>query len=267
MNVRLIDSHAHLDFPAPQELRAVLERARGVGVSEILQIVCLGQEGDPLEAALRRADEEPGLWVAAGVHPHDAGALTPELERQIEASAPHPRFVACGEIGLDFFYENAPRDVQQEAFARQLLLARRLAKPVIIHSREAARETCRLLEEDYTSGPNRGGVMHCFTYDWPVAEHCLEMGFHLGFGGIVTFPKAEPLREVARRVPEDRFLIETDSPYLAPVPHRGKTNEPAFVVKVAEKLAEVRGTTLETIAQQSTRNFQRLFGSGGRPGG
>ncbi len=255
-----VDSHLHLDFPAIREqLEAVLERASAAGVTRLLNIVCAGsKEGRPAEA-VAAAESDPRIQVAMGVHPHDASAATPQLERELRRWAEHPRVVGWGEIGLDFHYDNSPRRVQRDVFVRQLAAARELGQPVIIHSRDAAEETCRLLEEHFAHGRHPGGVMHCFTYDWAVAERCLGFGFHLGFGGIVTFPRSEELREVARRVPDDRFLIETDSPYLAPVPHRGKTNEPAFVVEVARKLAQVRDTAVEEIARQSTRNFERLF--------
>ncbi len=256
-----VDSHAHLDFPALRSQQAaVLERARAAGVSQILNIVCAGAENADLASAVSAAEAHDGIWIAAGVHPHDASSMTPQVEAELVAWARHPKVIGWGEIGLDYYYDNSPRDVQERVFVRQLELALKLGKPVIIHSRDAAEATCRLIEEHFCRvPPHPAGVMHCFTYDQNVARRCLDMGFYLSFGGIVTFPRSQELREIAQMVPEDRFLIETDSPYLAPVPFRGKTNEPAWVVHVAEKLAQVRGVTPRQIGQQSARNFARLF--------
>lgn len=259
-----VDSHAHLDSPRLRRQRAeVLKRAREAGVSQILQIVCVGSEEWDLEAAVEAAESEPEIWIAAGVHPHDADAMNSLLEGELLRWARHPRVVGWGEIGLDFYYDNSPRQVQEQVFSRQLDLAREMGKPVIIHSRDAGEETCRILEERFArAGDHPGGVMHCFTYGPEIARRCLEMDFYLSFGGIVTFPRSEELRKIARLAPEDRFLIETDAPYLAPVPHRGQTNEPAWVVKVAQELARIRGVSPAVIAEQSTRNFERLFGLG-----
>ncbi len=261
--VLLIDSHAHLDSPKLfDQLVVVLSCALEAGVERILTIGCGGKDPDAIRRVVDLAEDNEQVYAALGVHPHDAEAYNPEVEAEIRQMMSHPKVLAWGEIGLDFFYDNSPRDLQRLAFRRQLQEARSAAKPVIIHSRDAADETCEILEEELSGISCPCGVMHCFSYDRAVADRCLQMGFHLGFGGILTFPRSEELRAVARRVPADRYLIETDSPYLAPVPHRGKTNEPAFVAHVAEKLAEVRGESFEVIAAQNRANFEALFGHG-----
>ncbi len=255
-----IDSHAHLDFPQlHDDLEGVLERARDAGVAGVLTVACVRSEPQSLDAVLEIVDRHRQVWAAAGVHPHDASLYNENVERVVASSMEHPKVVAWGEIGLDFHYDNSPREVQEEVFRRQLRAARDLGKPVIIHSRSAAGETCRILEEEFTDS-GLGGVMHCFSYDWEVAKRCLDFGFHLSFGGIVTFPRADETREIARAVPSERYLIETDSPYLAPVPFRGKSNQPAWVAQVAEKLAEVRGVPASEVGRESTSNFNRLFG-------
>lgn len=257
----LIDSHAHLDFPQIQEqLDGVLSRARDIDVRIILSIVCAGDDVGSIETFVKWIESTSGVYAAIGVHPHDASLLTSRLEDFIADLMSHPKVLGWGEIGLDFYYDNSPREVQENSFRRQLRRARKAEKPVIIHSREAAQETLDILEEEFTGPGCPGAVMHCFTYNQKIAERSLALGLDLGFGGIVTFPRSTELQEVASRVPNHRFLIETDSPYLAPVPHRGKCNEPAFVANVAERLAELRDTTPGKIADQSSANFYRLFG-------
>ncbi len=255
-----IDSHAHLDSPQIRgDLEGALRRALDASVDGVLSVACVRPDPKSLDGVLEIVDGHPQVWAAAGVHPHDASLYEDTLEERIVSSMRHPKVVAWGEIGLDFHYDNSPREVQEDVFRRQLRAARGLRKPVIIHSRSAAAETCRILEEEFTSG-GIGGVMHCFSYDLEVARRCLDFGFHLSFGGILTFPNAEEVRQIARAVPSDRYLIETDSPYLAPVPFRGKPNQPAWVAQVAVKLAEVRGVPASTIGRESTDNFNRLFG-------
>lgn len=193
------------------------------------------------------------------MHPHDARFFTDELGQDILKLVAHPKVLGWGEIGLDFHYGHSPREQQNKAFRCQLRLACMARKPVIIHSREAEEETCQILEEEFSNGP--GGVLHCFTHSLKTAERCLPFGFYISFGGVLTFQRSGELRETARQIPSDRLLIETDSPYLAPVPFRGKRNEPAFVVKVAEQLAEIRGTTSDVIGEVTATNFERLFGA------
>jgi len=192
------------------------------------------------------------------VHPHDARlASEPSLDYLVRL-AQSGRLVAWGEIGLDFHYHNSPADEQEEVFSRQLALAREVGLPVVIHTREAEARTLEILSEHYASGGS-AGVMHCFSGSLAMARNCLEMGFHISFSGLLTFPKAQDIRQVAQAVPMDRLLIETDAPYLAPVPFRGRRSEPAFVVETAKVLAEVKQVSLDTVARCTTENYQRLF--------
>jgi len=255
--VKLVDSHCHLDdhqFAADRD--AAIERARAAGVE---RMVAIGTGGGPpdLEAGLRLARQYPFIYATVGVHPHDAAKATPETFARLAALAREA--VAIGEIGLDYHYDFSPRDVQRRVFVEQLTLAARSRKPIVIHTREAWDDTLALIREH---GLPFGGIMHCFTGGPTEARQALELGFYLSFGGIVTFPKADAVRETAALTPEDRLLIETDAPYLAPVPHRGKRNEPAFIVETVRRLAEARAVTPEHIAAVTTGNFERLFGLG-----
>jgi len=255
--VKLVDSHCHLDddqFAADRD--AAIERARAAGVE---RMVAIGTGGGPpdLEAGLRLARQYSFIYATVGVHPHDAAKATPETFAGLAALAPEA--VAIGEIGLDYHYDFSPRDVQRRVFVEQLTLAARSRKPIVIHTREAWDDTLALIRE---RGLPLGGIMHCFTGGPTEARQALELGFHLSFGGIITFPKADAVREAAALTPEDRLLIETDAPYLAPVPHRGKRNEPAFIVETVRRLAEARAVTPEHIAAVTTGNFERLFGLG-----
>jgi TatD DNase family protein len=256
----VIDSHCHLagrEFAA--DLPDVVQRASAQGVTGAL---CILSDGDADEdrAATRLRELWPQVRFATGIHPHNAGACAGRVEEAIAAVARRVQdhhAVAIGEIGLDYHYDFAPRDVQQQVFRAQISLAKQLALPVIIHTREATDDTLRLLAED--GGGALRGVFHCFTGDEAMADAALRLGFYLSFAGIVTFPKAEPLREAARATPADRILVETDAPYLAPVPHRGKRNEPAYVARIVERLAEVRGTSLADLAAVTAGNFATLF--------
>jgi TatD DNase family protein len=254
----MIDSHCHLaDEAFEQDLDAVVRRAREAGVTEAL---CILAAGDADEAARARVVSErwDAVRFATGVHPH---AAAPYAGRASDAAAlvcVHARaFSACaiGEIGLDYHYDFAPRDVQQDVFAAQIDIARQLDLPIVIHTREATDDTFALLR----AAPGVRGVFHCFTGDAAMAARALDIGFYVSFAGIVTFPKAGDLRDAARIVPPERILIETDSPYLAPVPHRGKRNEPAFVGEVLATLAGVRGVDTTALQTQVTENFRRLF--------
>ena len=257
----MIDSHCHLagdQFTA--DLDPVIARAKDAGVAGAL--VILGAED---EAELGQAGTVSSAWDAVrfsvGVHPHQAGQFAAEpaaAARQARAAIDaQPLSRAVGEIGLDYHYDFAPRDVQREVFREQIRLARTLRLPIVIHTREAEADTFRILEEEGAS--EVGGVFHCFTGDREMAKRCLDVGFHVSLAGIVTFPRALELKEVARMLPIDRLLIETDSPFLAPVPHRGKRNEPAHVTRVAEVIAELRGTTVAEIAHATTVNHAHLF--------
>ena len=256
----MIDSHCHLagsEFSS--DLPDVVARAVAAGVTGAL---CVLAERDAAEdeAAARLRTLWPVVRFATGIHPHNAGAFGGRVAdgvAEVESRARALAAVAIGEIGLDYHYDFAPRDVQQAVFRAQLELARRLEVPVIVHTREATDDTLRILAED---GKGVRGVFHCFTGDAEMARAALDLGFYVSFAGIVTFPKAEGVREAARIVPDDRLLVETDAPYLAPAPHRGKRNEPAFVARVVDRLAEVRGAAPAELAARTTRNFDALFG-------
>ncbi|MGH7330999.1 MAG: TatD family hydrolase, partial [Polyangiaceae bacterium] len=209
-----------------------------------------------LEAGIRLAEKYPSFYATAGVHPHDAVKATDETYARLGELLAHPKVVALGEIGLDYHYDFSPREVQQEVFIEQMRIARDAHKPIAIHTREAWDDTIALLREHWD--PAIGGIMHCFSGGPEQARQSLDLGFYLSFGGIVTFPKAVDVQQTAREAPRDRILIETDAPYLAPVPLRGKRNEPAYVVETARKLAGLRGEPLESIAEATSANFERL---------
>ena len=257
MAVQLIDSHCHLDSEQFEEDReAVIERALAAGVEHM---VAIGSgDGPPdLEAGIRLADRYPSFYATIGVHPHDAAKATPETYRRLEELTAHPKVVAFGEIGLDYHYDHSPRDVQRDVFVEQMRIARDARLPITIHTRSAWEETMALLREHWAPA-GWGGIIHCFSEGPREAEQALALGFHISFAGIVTFPKALGVQEAARIAPAGRVLIETDAPYLAPVPKRGKRNEPAYVVETARKLAELRGVSLAEIAQITAGNFRRL---------
>ena len=252
--MKLVDSHCHLDdHQFDQDREPTIERARTAGIETLMAI---GTGGGPpdLEAATRLAERYPFIYATVGVHPHDAAKATGESFHRLRELARHPKVLAIGEIGLDYHYDFSPRPQQREVFERQLNLAAEAGKPVVIHTREAWDDTLALLR----SHPSNQGIMHCFTGDVRQAHQALDLGFHLAFGGVLTFPKAEEVRQAARITPADRLLVETDCPYLAPVPMRGKRNEPSFLVETVRRLAEVRGTSPEVIAEQTTENFRRL---------
>jgi TatD DNase family protein len=253
--VRLVDSHVHLDDSKFDEDREqTIERARAAGV-ECMMAIGTGSGPPDLEAGIRLAERYAGIYATVGIHPHDASKAGPETFARLGELAAHPRVLAIGEIGLDYHYDFSPRDVQRTVFERQLEIAAAARKPIVIHTREAWDDTLDTLRGRW----NSGGIMHCFTGDAAQARQALDLGFHLSFGGVVTFPKAEAVREAARLTPGDRLLVETDCPYLAPVPHRGKRNEPAFLVETMRRLAVVRNCTPEEIAGETTRNFEGLF--------
>lgn len=253
--MKLVDSHCHLDDKQFDPDRAeVIERAREAGVERMMTIGT-GNGPPDLEAALRLARKHSFIYATVGVHPHDAAKATPETFAAMEALAAETKVLALGEIGLDYHYDFSPRDVQHNVLVEQLKLAARAGKPIVIHTREAWDDTLLLLREHWSGV----GIIHCFSGGPAEARQALDLGFYLSFGGVLTFPKADALREAARLAPEDRLLIETDAPYLAPVPKRGKRNEPAFMVETARRLAEVRGVAPEHIAEVTTANFERLL--------
>ena len=259
-----IDSHAHLDgkrFDSDRE--QVLQRARAAGVETILAIG-IGDGPGTLDCAIKLADRYPELYATVGIHPHEAQLATDAALEELEQLSKHPKVIAWGEIGLDYFYDHSPRDVQARVFIRQMEQARAAKLPIIIHCRPSENsenawdDTLQLIRKHWGSS-GLGGILHCFTGGAHHARAALELGFLISFAGNLTFPKAEGIREVAKQVPLDRVLIETDSPFLAPAPHRGKRNEPAFVVEVAGKLAELRGLTPEEVGAQTSVNFSRFF--------
>jgi TatD DNase family protein len=255
-----VDSHAHIDGEEYDVDRAeVFERAREAGVRAILNVGTGDPHSGTLERAVQVAEQFESVYAAVGVHPHDAklfdAAARERLSRIVRES---PRVIAWGEIGLDYHYDHSPRATQQRVFIEQLHLARDARLPVIIHSRKADEDTVNTLRAEW-SGAAQGGIMHCFGGSWGMAESVLELGFMISFAGNVTFKKAENLRAVARRVPLDRLLIETDCPYLTPVPYRGRRNEPARVVEVARCLAELHGVDTLEVGRITTGNFSRFF--------
>lgn len=261
MTPALVDSHCHLDFePLRNDLEGVLQRARANGVAYML-CVAVNLEDFPgmLEISRRHAQ----VFASVGVHPNEDEGHEPEVEELVSYAA-DPRVVAIGETGLDYYRTQTQAPWQQERFRRHIRAARACGKPLIVHMRDAEEDTVRILREE--GAQSAGGVMHCFTGSWATAAAVMDLGFYISFSGIITFRNAEPLRAVARQVPGERLLIETDSPYLAPVPHRGKANEPAFVAHVAEQLAVLRGETLEQLAKETSKNFFGLFRSAVRHG-
>jgi TatD DNase family protein len=254
--VTLIDSHCHLNYPGLVEDEAgVLERARARGVAGFLNISTRQREwADVVAAAERHAD----VWASIGVHPHEADAHPDLGTATLVEAAAHPRVVAIGECGLDYYYDKSDRDSQKARFRAQIEAARDAGLPLIIHTRDAEEDTAAILSEEAARGGVRG-VLHCFTGTQWLAERGLEIGFYISLSGIVTFKNAKELQEVAKSVPEDRLLVETDSPFLAPVPNRGKSCEPAFVADTAAFVAGLRGTSVDQLGATTTDNFYRLF--------
>lgn len=255
-----IDSHAHIDGPEFDADRPeVIQRARAAGVSLILNIGTGDPHSGALERAVELAEGHDDIYSAVGTHPHDARLFDESAaERISKLIRQSSRVIAWGEIGLDFHYDNSPREVQLEVFRKQLRLAGAAGLPIIVHTREAEAETVEILRADWAEF-NLPGIMHCFSGTSWLAEQTIALGFSISFSGIVTFKQAEDLRAIAEDVPLDRLLIETDCPFLSPVPYRGKRNEPAYVVEVARCLATLRGLTLEEIGKVTSQNFTRIF--------
>jgi TatD DNase family protein len=259
-----VDSHAHLDgkqFETDRE--DVIARAREAGVKTI---VAIGNgDGPPtLDAGVRLAEKYPFLYATVGIHPHEARLADETAFAEMARLARNPKVIAWGEIGLDYFYDHSPRETQKQVFARQLELAAAAKLPIVIHCRPSessadAWEDCLRMIEQQWAPHDLGGILHCFTGSWAQAKRALDVGFMISFAGNVTFPKAQQIRDAALQVPLDRMLIETDAPYLAPVPHRGKRNEPAFVTETARKLGELRGLGMEEVGEQTSRNFYNFF--------
>jgi len=259
-----VDSHAHLDgrqFDSDRE--AVIARARAAGIRAIAAV---GNGDGPATAdcGIRLAEKHDFMYATLGVHPHEAKLATDADFQKMAEWAKHPKIIAWGEIGLDYFYHHSPHEVQKSVFSKQMELAKAAKLPIVIHCRpsndsEDAWDDCLGMIRDQWAANGLGGILHCFTGNWEQAKRALDMGFVISFAGNVTFPKAQAIRDAARRVPLDRMLIETDSPYLAPVPHRGKRNEPAFVVETARQLGELRGLAAEEVGVKTTENFHRFF--------
>jgi TatD DNase family protein len=255
--VEIIDSHCHLDFEEyGQDRTAVLTRAREVG---IVRMVCIGSGRDLKSArsAVKLAAEEPDIFATVGIHPHDVGHMSEEDWTELGSLARAPRVVGIGETGLDYYYDHSPRDAQREAFRRFLRLARESELPVVCHIRDAHEDAQTILREEGV--PDRGGVIHCFTGNADDARGYLAMGMYLSFSGILTFKKAEDIRAAALLAPIDKVLVETDAPYLAPIPHRGRRNEPAFVVETLKHLAALKSLDLPEAAAATTANARQLF--------
>ena len=250
----LVDAHCHLSGDLTQ-VKAVLDRAQGAGVGGFIAV---GTDLADCARVLALAKGDARLQASLGVHPHEAKTWSAEADANLEALLGEPAVRFVGETGLDWHYDLSPRQAQEEAFRAQIRLARRVGKPLMIHTREAAEATLRILREE--GAEQVGGIIHCFSEDKAFAAQALELGFHLSFSGILTFKKAEAVQEVAAWAPEDRILVETDAPYLAPVPFRGRPNEPAYVRYVAEHLAALRGIPFPRVADLTTRNLESLCG-------
>jgi TatD DNase family protein len=259
-----VDSHAHLDgkqFDSDRE--QVIARARDAGVRTM---VAIGNgDGPPiLDAGIQLADKHPFMYATVGIHPHEARLASDRAYSEMERLVRHPKVIAWGEIGLDYHYDHSPRETQKQVFTRQMELAAAAKLPNVIHCRpsdgsENAWEDCLGLIKDQWAPKGLGGILHCFTGNWDQAKQALDTGFMISFAGNLTFPKAQQIRAAAAEVPLDRMLIETDCPYLAPVPHRGTRNEPAFVRETARKISELRGLTVDEVGEQTSRNFYKFF--------
>lgn len=253
----LVDSHCHLDLPElagnlPQLLEAMQRNDVGCAV-------CIGVTLEDFPRILALAEAHPNILATVGVHPENTGVKEPTVDELVRLAS-HPKVVGIGETGLDYYWHKDAPEWQRERFRTHIRAAREAGKPLVVHNRDATADTLRVLEEEKAG--NVGGVLHCFTETWEVAQRALDLGFYISLSGIVTFKNAQIVKDVARRVPLDRLLVETDAPYLAPVPFRGKINQPAYVRHVAEEIAALRGIAYADVAAATTENFQRLFSPG-----
>lgn len=258
----LVDSHCHLNYPDLADTAGVIARAKAAGVG-VMQTIST-KRSDFAEVK-RLAEAHPEIYCSIGVHPHDAAEHEDLSEAELEAAARHPRVTGIGETGLDFYYEHSPREVQAELFRRHIRVARRLDLPVIVHSRDADYETVALLKQEHETGGPFRFLIHCFSSTEYLSNESVKLGGYISCSGIITFKKSQALRDAVGSVPLERLLVETDAPYLAPEPHRGKPCEPAFTTLTATKLAEVKGVSPETIIRTTTDNFFRLFSKASRP--
>jgi TatD DNase family protein len=262
--MELIDSHAHIDFPQFADDRdAMLARARAAGITTLLAIGS-GPGPEKLDAAIPFAEQHDWIYATVGTHPHEAKDLTPAHLERLAQLVKHPRVIAYGEIGLDYFYDHSPRDVQQQVFREQMELAAEAKLPIIIHCRDAWADCLDMIEQNWRP-TGLGGILHCFTSTLEDAKRGLDMGFMISFAGNSTYPKAQNLRDVAKALPLENLLIETDAPFLAPQGYRGKRNEPAYVGEVAKAIGSVRNLAAEDVALATAGNFQRFFGLSANP--
>jgi TatD DNase family protein len=254
----LIDSHAHIQGKEyADERHAVIARAREAGVEKIIAVGGAGEMSSNTEA-VALADSFPNIYATVGMHPHDAKDVGEGELRELRNLTSHPKVVAVGETGLDYYYSHSPHDLQRRVFGQFIHMARETDLPIVVHERDAAQDAAKLLRDE--GGGSLRGVIHCFTGNYEAACAYLDLGFYLSFTGIITFKNAGPLRDIIRKVALERMLVETDSPFLTPVPHRGKRNEPAYVRFVAETIAALKNLSSETVAQVTTRNAEILFG-------
>ncbi len=256
-----IDSHAHIDFSSypPDEIPELVKRAQAAGVEKILHIAS-GEGTGSLEGAIAVVERFANVYAAIGVHPHDAKLVDAAVLTRVRELARHPTVVAIGEVGLDFYYDHSPREQQAKALRQFIQLARELKKPIVIHDRDAHEELLQIIREE--GAKEVGGVFHCFSGDYEFGKKVLDENFLVSFTGIVTFKKAELTQDAAKRLPLTRMMIETDSPFLTPMPFRGKRNEPAYVTYVAEKIAELKAIPVEEVGRVTSLNARRLFGLG-----
>jgi len=253
----LTDTHTHLDFPEfDGDRERVIEQALAAGVRAIVNV---GTDLDSSRAAVALAGAHPQIYAAVGVHPHDAKTMTVEILEELRTLAKHPKVVAIGEIGLDFYRDLSPREKQRQVFEQQLALASETGKPVIIHDREAHKEVMAILRRWAEGCQQPVGVLHCFSGDLAMAQEAIKLGFYISIAGPVTFQNARRLRELVRQLPLEKLLVETDCPYLTPHPHRGKRNEPAYVKLVAQEVTHIKGLTLEEVARVTSDNARALF--------
>ncbi|MCR4379303.1 MAG: TatD family hydrolase [Rhodospirillales bacterium] len=259
----LVDSHCHLDYPEFADLDETARRAHGAGVGCMLTI---GTSMKKFAGVLAVAEARDDIYCTVGVHPHEAGKEPLVTVNQLLEHAQHPKVIGFGETGLDYFYEHSPREIQQQSFRTHIQAAREAGLPVIVHTRDADADTLDILRDEMHKGVF-GGLIHCFSATAAFAREAVDLGLYISVSGIITFKKADDLRAAVAGVPLDRLLVETDAPYLAPLPHRGKPNEPAYTRLTAEKLAEIKGVSFDQVAQTTTDNFFRLFGKAKRPVG
>lgn len=258
----LVDSHCHLDFPQlHDEIDQVIARARSNGVGTMLTI---GTRLDRFPGVRAIAEKYPDIWCTVGIHPHEAAVEPIDEPAQLIEHANHPRVIGIGEAGLDYFYEHSPKDDQIRNFRAHIKASRETGLPLVVHARDADDDLCAILTDEYENGAFPG-LIHCFSSTRQLADTALRLGFYISISGIVTFKKAEELKSIASDVPLDRLLVETDSPYLAPIPHRGKRNEPAFVKHTADTLAQLQRVQVEKLYEQTTNNFFKLFSKARRP--